>query len=217
MTKMLVVEDDEKLAKILKIQLEHNGYEVENSYTGLDAIEKFENIDDIDIVLLDLGLPDLEGNRVCKTMSSLRATPIIVVSARSHIEDKVELLTIGAVDYVTKPYDILELDARIKIHLKKNISEQLNYLDFEMDTVNFTVKKSGVEMMLSKTEFEMLKLFLANNGSLLKRERIIEEVWGWNASSNLLDVTIKNLRQKLGKDYIVTIRGIGYSFKKEKK
>jgi two-component system response regulator ArlR len=215
MSKILVVEDDEKLAKILKIQLEHKGFEVENVYTGLEAVERAGNAKDIDLILLDLGLPDIEGNRVCKAVSSACQIPVIVVSARSHIEDKVELLTIGAVDYVTKPYDILELEARIKVHLKKDYPNILKYLDLVMDTDNFTLTKAGEIITLSKTEFDMLKLFLANKNILLKRERIIDEIWGWNASSNLLDVTMKNLRQKLGKDYIVTVRGIGYSLKKE--
>ena len=215
MPKILIVEDDEKLAKILKIQLEHRGFQVENAYTGLEAVEKAENSKDIDLILLDLGLPDIEGNRVCKTISSAVHVPIIVVSARSHIEDKVELLTIGAVDYVTKPYDILELEARIKIHLKKDFSEILKYADLELDTVSFTFAKSGILIALSKTEFDMMKLFLENQNIVLKRERIIDEIWGWNASSNLLDVTMKNLRQKLGKDYIITVRGIGYSLKRE--
>ena len=196
MPKILIVEDDEKLAKILKIQLEHRGFQVENAYTGLEAVEKSENSKDIDL-------------------SSAVHVPIIVVSARSHIEDKVELLTIGAVDYVTKPYDILELEARIKIHLKKDSSDILKYADLEMDTVNFTFTKAGTLSPLSKTEFDMMKLFLENQNIVLKRERIIDEIWGWNASSNLLDVTMKNLRQKLGKDYIITVRGIGYSLKRE--
>lgn len=215
MPKILIVEDDEKLAKILKIQLEYRGFQVENAYTGLEAVEKAENSKDIDLILLDLGLPDIEGNRVCKTISSAVHVPIIVVSARSHIEDKVELLTIGAVDYVTKPYDILELEARIKIHLKKDSSDILKYADLEMDTVNFTFIKAGTLIPLSKTKFDMMKLFLENQNIVLKRERIIDEIWGWNASSNLLDVTMKNLRQKLGKDYIITVRGIGYSLKRE--
>ena len=215
MPKILVVEDDEKLAKILKIQLEHKGFQVENAYTGLEAVEKAENDQSIDLILLDLGLPDIEGNRVCKSISSATRIPIIVVSARSHIEDKVELLTIGAVDYVTKPYDILELEDRIKIHLKKDFSDILKYGDLEMNINNFTLTKAGIPVSLSKTEFDMMKLFLENQNILLKREKIINEIWGWNASSNLLDVTMKNLRQKLGKDYIITVRGIGYSLKRE--
>ena len=214
MPTILSVEDDEKLAKILKIQLEHEGLDVENSYTGLDAIERIENHQKFDLILLDLGLPDLEGNRVCKAISSISTIPIIVVSARSAIEEKVELLTIGAVDYVTKPFDMLELGARIKVHLKKDISMILKYKGLEMDSSNYIIKKDDEVLSLSKTEFDLLKLFLLNKETLLKRERIISDIWGWNASSNLLDVTIKNLRQKLGKDYIQTIRGIGYSLKK---
>ena len=214
MPTILIVEDDEKLAKILKIQLEHEGLDVENSYTGLDAIERIENHQKFDLILLDLGLPDLEGNCVCKAISSISTIPIIVVSARSAIEEKVELLTIGAVDYVTKPFDMLELGARIKVHLKKDISMILKYKGLEMDSSNYIIKKDDEVLSLSKTEFDLLKLFLLNKETLLKRERIISDIWGWNASSNLLDVTIKNLRQKLGKDYIQTIRGIGYSLKK---
>ncbi len=93
MSNILIVEDDEKLAKILKIQLEHEGFYVENSYTGLDAIERIENHEKFDLILLDLGLPDLEGNRVCKNISSVSAIPIIVVSARNAIEEKVDLLS----------------------------------------------------------------------------------------------------------------------------
>ena len=214
MSNILIVEDDEKLAKILKIQLEHGGFYVENSYTGLDAIERIENHEKFDLILLDLGLPDLEGNRVCKNISSISTIPIIVVSARNAIEEKVDLLTIGAVDYVTKPFDMLELSARIRVHLKKDALLILKYDDLEMDVSNYVMKKDGVILNLSRTEFDLLKLFLLNKETLLKRERIISDIWGWNASSNLLDVTIKNLRQKLGREYIQTIRGIGYSLKK---
>ena len=214
MSNILIVEDDEKLAKILKIQLEHEGFHAENSYTGLDAIERIENHEKFDLILLDLGLPDLEGNRVCKNISSVSTIPIIVVSARNAIEEKVDLLAIGAVDYVTKPFDMLELSARIRVHLKKDALLILKYDDLEMDVSNYVMKKDGVILNLSRTEFDLLKLFLLNKETLLKRERIISDIWGWNASSNLLDVTIKNLRQKLGREYIQTIRGIGYSLKK---
>ena len=158
MPTILIVEDDEKLAKILKIQLEHEGLDVENSYTGLDAIERIENHQKFDLILLDLGLPDLEGNRVCKAISSISTIPIIVVSARSAIEEKVELLTIGAVDYVTKPFDMLELGARIKVHLKKDISMILKYKGLEMDSSNYIIKKDDEVLSLSKTEFDLLKL-----------------------------------------------------------
>ena len=105
--------------------------------------------------------------------------------------------------------------SNIKIHLKKDFFDILKYADLEMDTINFTFTKAGTHISLSKTEFDMMKLFLENQNIVLKRERIIDEIWGWNASSNLLDVTMKNLRQKLGKDYIITVRGIGYSLKRE--
>ena len=160
MSKILVVEDDEKLAKILKIQLEHKGFQVENVYNGLDAVEKAGNDQSIDLILLDLGLPDLEGNRVCKNISSVSTIPIIVVSARNAIEEKVDLLTIGAVDYVTKPFDMLELSARIRVHLKKDALLILKYDDLEMDVSNYVMKKDGVILNLSRTEFDLLKLFL---------------------------------------------------------
>ncbi len=109
---------------------------------------------------------------------------------------------------------MLELSARIRVHLKKDTLSILKYDDLEMDVSNYIMKKNDVILSLSRTEFDLLKLFLLNKETLIKRERIINDIWGWNASSNLLDVTIKNLRQKLGREYIQTIRGIGYSLKK---
>ena len=214
MGKILVVEDDVKLLKILKIQLEHENHEVSLETDGIEVVNKIDkNRDYFDLMLLDLTLPGMEGDKVCKQVRKISEIPIIVLSARSSVEEKVNLLKLGANDYTTKPFDMLELNARIDVNIRKNKISELFYKSLSINTKNFTVHLDGKQILLSKTEYELLKLFMTKTEEIITREEIVEKVWGWEASDNLIDSTMKKIRQKIGKEKIKTVRGIGYILK----
>lgn len=214
MGKILVVEDDKKISRILKLQLERKNHEITVIENGIDALNEIDKKRDFyDLMLLDLGLPLMEGNDVCKNVRKISEVPIIVVSAKNNIEEKVDLLKSGANDYVTKPFDFLELDARIDINIRKEKISEIIYKTLKLNTENYSVYLEEKPVLLTKTEFELVKLLIENKEEIVSRDRIVEKIWGWEASDNLLDSTIKKIRQKLGKEKIKTVRGIGYILK----
>ena len=214
MGKILVVEDDKKISRILKLQLERKNHEITVIENGIDALNEIDKKRDFyDLMLLDLGLPLMEGNDVCKNVRKISEVPIIVVSAKNNIEEKVDLLKSGERDYVTKPFDFLELDARIDINIRKEKISEIIYKTLKLNTENYSVYLEETPVLLTKTEFELVKLLIENKEEIVSRDRIVEKIWGWEASDNLLDSTIKKIRQKLGKEKIKTVRGIGYILK----
>ena len=214
MGKILVVEDDKKISRILKLQLERKNHEITVIENGIDALNEIDKKRDFyDLMLLDLGLPLMEGNDVCKNVRKISEVPIIVVSAKNNIEEKVDLLKSGANDYVTKPFDFLELDARIDINIRKEKISEIVYKTLKLNTENYSVYLEEKPVLLTKTEFELVKLLIENKEEIVSRDRIVEKIWGWEASDNLLDSTMKKIRQKLGKEKIKTVRGIGYILK----
>ena len=214
MGKILVVEDDKKISRILKLQLERKNHEITVIENGIDALNEIDKKRDFyDLILLDLGLPLMEGNDVCKNVRKISEVPIIVVSAKNNIEEKVDLLKLGASDYVTKPFDFLELDARIDINIRKEKISEIIYKTLKLNTENYSVYLEETPVLLTKTEFELVKLLIENKEEIVSRDRIVEKIWGWEASDNLLDSTMKKIRQKLGKEKIKTVRGIGYILK----
>ena len=214
MGKILVVEDDKKISRILKLQLERKNHEITVIENGIDALNEIDKKRDFyDLILLDLGLPLMEGNDVCKNVRKISEVPIIVVSAKNNIEEKVDLLKSGANDYVTKPFDFLELDARIDINIRKEKISEIVYKTLKLNTENYSVYLEEKPVLLTKTEFELVKLLIENKEEIVSRDRIVEKIWGWEASDNLLDSTMKKIRQKLGKEKIKTVRGIGYILK----
>ena len=218
MPKILVVEDDEKIIRILKIQLEHQQFDITIENDGIEAMNNVDkNRDVYDLIILDLGLPGMSGNRLCKNIRKISETPIIVLSARNSVEEKVELLQNGASDYITKPFDMNELSARIQVNIRKQKKENLTYKDIDINVANYTAKISNEQISLSKTEFELLKILVEHSEEVVTRDQIIEKLWGWDASDNLLDSTMKKLRQKIPENYIKTMRGIGYILKYEDK
>ncbi|MGB4841872.1 MAG: response regulator transcription factor, partial [Leptotrichiaceae bacterium] len=211
MPKILVVEDDEKIIRILKIQLEHQQFDITIENDGIEAMNNVDkNRDVYDLIILDLGLPGMSGNRLCKNIRKISETPIIVLSARNSVEEKVELLQNGASDYITKPFDMNELSARIQVNIRKQKKENLTYKDIDINVANYTAKISNEQISLSKTEFELLKILVEHSEEVVTRDQIIEKLWGWDASDNLLDSTMKKLRQKIPENYIKTMSGIGY-------
>ncbi len=218
MPKILVVEDDEKLIRILKVQLEYRKYEVFVEENGIDALNHIDkNRELYDLIILDLGLPGMSGNKLCKKIKNISEVPIIILSARNSVEEKVELLQSGANDYITKPFDIEELNARINVNIRKEKNETLTYEKIYLNLDNYTVKVFDEMISLSRTEFELLKILVEHSEEIVTRNQIIEKIWGWDASDNLLDSTMKKLRQKIPYNFIKTIRGIGYILKDENK
>ena len=211
MGKILIVEDEKKISRILKLQLERQNHEITIIENGIDALNEIDKKRDFyDLMLLDLGLPSMEGNEVCKNVRKISKVPIIVVSAKNNVEEKVDLLKSGAIDYVTKPFDFLELEARININIRKEKISQITYKTLTLNLQNYSLYLENIPILLTKTEFELVKLLIENKEEIVLRDKIIEKIWGWEASDNLLDSTIKKIRQKLGKEKIKTVRGIGY-------
>ena len=211
MGKILIVEDEKKISRILKLQLERKNHEITIIENGIDALNEIHKKRDFyDLMLLDLGLPSMEGNEVCKNVRKISKVPIIVVSAKNNVEEKVDLLKSGAIDYVTKPFDFLELEARIDINIRKEKISQITYKTLTLNLQNYSLYLENIPILLTKTEFELVKLLIENKEEIVLRDKVIEKIWGWEASDNLLDSTIKKIRQKIGKEKIKTVRGIGY-------
>ena len=211
MGKILIVEDDKKISRILKLQLERKNHEITIIENGIDALNEINGKREFyDLILLDLGLPSMEGNEVCKNVRKISKVPIIVVSAKNNTEEKVDLLKSGASDYVTKPFDFLELEARININIRKEKISEIIYKTLTLNMENYSAYLENNLILLTKTEFELVKLLIENKEEIVLRDKIVEKIWGWEASDNLLDSTIKKIRQKLGKEKIKTVRGIGY-------
>ena len=211
MGKILIVEDEKKISRILKLQLERKNHEITIIENGIDALNEIDRKRDFyDLILLDLGLPSMEGNEVCKNVRKISKVPIIVVSAKNNVEEKVDLLKSGASDYVTKPFDFLELEARININIRKEKISEIIYKTLKLNMENYSAYLENNLILLTKTEFELVKLLIENKEEIVLRDKIVEKIWGWEASDNLLDSTIKKIRQKLGNEKIKTVRGIGY-------
>jgi len=183
MGKILVVEDDKKISRILKLQLERKNHEITVIENGIDALNEIDKKRDFyDLMLLDLGLPLMEGNDVCKNVRKISEVPIIVVSAKNNIEEKVDLLKSGASDYVTKPFDFLELDARIDINIRKEKISEIIYKTLKLNTENYSVYLEETPVLFTKTEFELVKLLIENKEEIVSRDRIVEKIWGWGAN-----------------------------------
>lgn len=213
--RLLIVEDDPAIAGPLGDGLRRQGFEIEWVTTGADAL----NADPGDLVLLDLGLPDLDGAVVCRRLRDRTSVPIIVVSARSEEVDRVTLLEMGADDYVVKPFGFRELVARIRAVLRRAgvaeplVQDRLELGGLTIDTRTHVVMVDDEVIDLTPKEYDLLVHLAEDPGSLRSRDQILRAVWdeNWWGSTKTLDVHIASLRRKLGKaDLIVTVRGVGY-------
>lgn len=224
MTKVLVVEDEQSLREPLVFVLEKEGYEVLQADNGEEAIKIFESVG-ADVILLDLMLPKIDGNQVCKHIRKVSSVPIIMLTAKDSEVDKVVGLEIGADDYVTKPYSTRELLARMKAVLRRKVGPELDpgsvlvAGELRLDSDRHTVTLSGKPIALPLKEFELLELLMENVNRVLTRGQIIDRVWGSNyfGDTKTLDVHIKRLRSKIEDDparpvFIQTVRGLGYKF-----
>lgn len=219
--RLLVVEDEPKLAAIIQKGLEAKGYAVDTLGDGAEALTRIQvHHQDYDLILLDLMLPSKSGSEICKEVREAGVTtPILILTARTETEHKVELLLAGADDYMVKPFSFDELLARIQAILRRpseSLPAVLSAGDIELDTVGHTVSKGGEEVPLTLKEFRLLEYFLRHPNQVINREDFLTHLWDFNyeAFSNVVDVHIKNLRQKLdpkdGPSVFETIRGIGY-------
>jgi DNA-binding response OmpR family regulator len=210
-----VVEDDRSIAEPLVAGLERNGFEAVHVSNGRSALAA---ISGIDLVLLDLGLPDLDGAEVCRRLRELSSVPIIVVSARSEEVDRVLLLEMGADDYVVKPFGLRELIARIRAVSRRtggsdNTPQQLISGDLTVDLRTHEVTINGDSIDLTPKEFDLLAYLASDPGAAHTRRNILEEVWdaNWYGSAKTLDVHVASLRRKLGHpDWIQAVRGVGF-------
>lgn len=221
---ILIVEDEEKLSRVLELELSYEGYKTGVARDGKEALEKMEE-QSWDLVLLDIMLPELSGLEVLRRIRRTDlTTPIILLTARDEVHDKVSGLDLGANDYVTKPFQIEELLARIRVHLRNRITTKeeetiLSLGDLSVDVKRREVKRNGKMIDLTPREFDLLVCLLSNQNIVLTREQLIERVWGYDyiGDTNIVDVYIRYLRKKIDanydKQYIHTVRGVGYTLK----
>jgi DNA-binding response OmpR family regulator len=213
--KILVVEDDPSISVPLSEGLRREGFEVEVAGTGAAALAA----DPVDLVLLDLGLPDLEGNVVCQRLRARSAVPIIVVTARGEEIDRVVLLELGADDYVVKPFGLRELVARIRAVLRRTSgapvtapAAEIVVGELYIDPRSRTVRFGGVPVALTPKEYDLLLFLAIEPGAVRGRDQLIREVWdeNWWGSTKTLDVHVASLRKKLRPELIETVRSVGY-------
>ena len=222
-TNILVIDDDPKITALLKRTLLFNGYAVEAANDGKTGINILEN-SSFDLVILDIMMPGLDGWEVCRQIREYYDLPILMLTARDDVEDRVKGLDIGADDYLVKPFAMTELLARIRALLRRGskTGTQLatySYADLSMDTGTREVTRNNRLVSLTAKEFELLKLFMENSRLVLSKELIMERIWGYDyqGESNVLEVYIVMLRNKLEtcgeKRLIHTVRGAGYVLK----
>lgn len=223
--KILIVDDDIKILRILKLQLQHNDYEAVAIDNGSEALDFFSHNSQIPLIILDIMLPGVDGITLCKKFKMINSNvKIIMLSAKDQSKDVVQGLNSGADDYVKKPFIFDELLARIKANLRKTQQNDRseNIIEFEdliIDLNTFEVKRGGTIIELSKTEFDLLQYLVLNHDLVQSREQILNRVWGFNyyGNYNIVDVYIKYLRDKVDKDHdrklIQTVRGRGYVIK----
>lgn len=220
--RVLLVEDDQHLGKLLLDGLSREGYEVDWVRDGYSAVNRILE-EDYDLVLLDIMLPKMDGIKVCKRIREIKDIPIIMLTAKGQIEDKVEGLSAGADDYITKPFSFKELLARIGAVLrryKKEGPDTLKVGELELKLKSFEVYYRGKKIPMTQREFKLLRLLAERVNTAVSREEIYSKVWGYSygEASNVVDVYIKNIRTKLeDKEHklIKTVRGYGYMMVEE--
>ncbi|WP_282060981.1 response regulator transcription factor [Bacillus pumilus] len=223
--KILVVEDEKKIARVLSLELEYEGYEVTVKETGMDGLQALEE-ESFDLVLLDVMLPELSGLEVLRRVRKTNtATPIMLITARDSVPDKVSGLDLGANDYITKPFDIEELLARIRAQLRLNIHAQeekeieLSIADLTVNEKTRDIQRAGQMLELTPREYDLLVHLLKHQQQVLTRDQLLTAVWGFDyfGDTNVVDVYIRYLRKKVDypfeKQLIHTVRGVGYVVK----
>ncbi|RKD21449.1 DNA-binding response regulator, OmpR family, contains REC and winged-helix (wHTH) domain [Caminicella sporogenes DSM 14501] len=220
---ILVVDDEQQIVSVVKAYLEKDGYTVYSAFDGKEALNIFEN-KDIDLIVLDLMLPDISGEEICKKIRIKSKVPILMLTAKVEEDDRVMGLNIGADDYMIKPFSPKELVARINAILRRTRQDEvkadiieINNGDLEIDLKKMEVKKKGKVVKLTPTEFDILALFIRNIGRVFSREELVTKILGFDYEGydRTIDVHIKNIRHKIDDEqfkYIKTVYGIGYKF-----
>ena len=231
--KLLIVEDDNEIGDILDKYLKSNGYEIDRSSNGIDAINKIQE-NDYSLVLLDIMLPFKSGDQVLKTVRETSQVPVIIISAKDMVQTKIDVMRMGADDYITKPFDLDEVLVRIEAVLRRTIGNtnnasvsgasekrMISHKNLEMDQEAARVTLNGKELTLTSKEYAILELLLTNPEKMFSKSNIYESIWGdaYLYDDNTLMVHISNLRNKLKdvdpqEEYIETIWGMGYRLSK---
>lgn len=222
-SKILIIEDEEKIARFVELELGYEGYITTKAFDGRTGLELAET-GEFDLILLDVMLPQLSGMEVLRRLRRVSSVPIIMLTARDSVVDKVSGLDSGASDYITKPFAIEELLARIRTALRKSILEDavMSASGLLLDMRRHTVTVMGTPIELTKREFDLLHYLLKNKGVVISRETLLENVWGFDfaGETNAVDVYVRFLRGKIDEVFniklIHTVRGVGYVIKDEK-
>ncbi|PKM64964.1 MAG: DNA-binding response regulator [Firmicutes bacterium HGW-Firmicutes-20] len=223
MERILIIEDEEKIARFVELELTHEGYQVDKAMDGRDGLEKIKTRP-FDLILLDVMLPGINGVEVLRRIRQTSEVPVILLTARDSVVDKVTGLDAGADDYVTKPFAIEELLARVRMTLRKTKGVRNTMLtagQCQLDIILRTCSVNGVDIELTKKEFDLLQALMENKNRILSREVLLEKIWGYefDGTTNAIDVYIRHLRQKIEEPFnlrlITAIRGIGYVIKDE--
>lgn len=223
--RILVIEDETKIARFIELELKHEGYEVEKAFDGREGLEKALG-GSFTLVLLDIMLPGLNGLEVLRRIRKESSVPVILLTARDAVMDKVAGLDAGADDYITKPFAIEELLARIRVARKKRMveetkTEQLHVKGVLLDVNRREVIVQGDSIELTNREFELLHTLMNNRNIVLNRDRLLNEVCGYDyvGETNIIDVYVRHLRTKIDDRYgiklITTVRGVGYVIREE--
>lgn len=223
---ILIIEDEVKIARFVEMELNYEGYKVTKAHDGREGFMKAKN-QEFDLILLDIMLPTMNGIEVLRRIREYSQLPVIMLTAKDETMDKVTGLDMGADDYITKPFEIEELLARIRVALKRKVvqkgnTNELRHKELVMDLEGYILTYRGENIELTKKEFDLLKYLLENKNRVLTREKIIEAVWGYDymGDTNAVDVYIRYLRSKIDDKYnqkiIHTLRGVGYIIKDEK-
>ena len=224
--RILLIEDEEKLARMVELELRYEGYEVEKAFDGRRGLELALS-GGFDLILLDIMLPALSGMEVLRRLRKESAVPVIMLTARDTVVDKVSGLDMGADDYVTKPFAIEELLARIRAALRKRPAQAeeaaplLTAGPLSMDTERHEVTVNGQAVTLTRREFDLLRCLLEHKEKVLTREALLDQVWGFDfaGETNAVDVYIRFLRSKIDEQFgvklIHTVRGVGYTIREE--
>ncbi len=226
MSKILIVEDESKIARFVELELKYEGYEIEIAADGRTGLEKALQ-KNVDLVLLDIMLPGISGIEVCRRIRMESNVPFIMLTAKDDVTDKVAGLDMGADDYMTKPFAIEELLARIRVALNRHsklVQPKLDMIQFGKLKLNLSSHSAHYdedELVLTKKEFELLEYLLKNKNIAITREQLLNNVWDYEylGDTNVVDVYIRYLRQKIDDKYgirlINTVRGVGYIIKDE--
>ena len=224
--KILIIEDEPQLARLLQLELQFEQFESDIAHTGREGIEKFKE-GKYDLILLDIMLPELNGLEVLQEIrSSASYIPVILLTAKNDVKDKVAGLNLGANDYVTKPFEFEELLARIRVNLRFSAvsaatvplpTNECRVGSIHVNLDSHEVSKDGEFIELTPREFNLLVHFMRNSRIVQTREQILDAVWGFDyfGDTNVVDVYVRYLRQKLGNQVIQTVRSVGYVMKEE--